>query len=178
MVVSPVVSARLTSAVVEPTPSHVPCPEPRRILSRSCIIGAASWQVMKRSYRCSNQLQTLRPLHLTSFLSLVLSVRMSYNRPIPPDSPATLDSGISLGNASGSGFMDRDVKAFIWASLVCAQEKSSHQPPAGLLNPLDNSWCPWSHIAVDFVTGCPPSLGNNAIFTVVVFQRLSTLFLS
>lgn len=63
--------------------------------------------------------------------------------------------------------MDRDVKAFIWACLVCAREKTSHQPPAGLLNPLDNPWHPWSHIAMDFVTGPSPSVGNNAILTVV-----------
>lgn len=95
---------------------------------------------------------------------------MSYNWPILPDSPATLVS-YGLWHFLRQRFwwpsMEQDVKAFIWVCLVCAQEKSSHQPPAGLLNPLDNHWRPWSHIAVDFVTSPPPSDVNNAILTVV-----------
>lgn len=65
--------------------------------------------------------------------------------------------------------MAQDAKACpIAAYSVFARGKSSHQSPAGLLNPLgDISRCPWSHIAVDFVTGLSPLDGNNTIFTVV-----------
>lgn len=50
---------------------------------------------------------------------------------------------------------------------VCAQTKSSNAPPAGLLRPLPIPSRPWSHIAVDFVTGLPSSAGNTVILTVV-----------
>lgn len=41
-----------------------------------------------------------------------------------------------------------------------------HHTPAGLLHPLPIPHRPWSHIAVDFVMGLPPSEGNNTILTV------------
>lgn len=108
-------------------------------------------------------INSLGVVHLTSFLSLVLPVWMSHNWPILPDSLATLVS-YGLWHFLRQRFwwpsMDRDVKHFIWACLVFAREKSSHQP-------LDNLWRPWSHIAVDFVTGPPPWVGNNAILTMV-----------
>ncbi|XP_061639745.1 uncharacterized protein LOC133483105 isoform X2 [Phyllopteryx taeniolatus] len=42
-------------------------------------------------------------------------------------------------------------------SHVCARGKTSHLPPAGLLRPLPIPSRPWSHIALDFITGLPPS---------------------
>lgn len=38
---------------------------------------------------------------------------------------------------------------------------------ARLLLPLPTPWSPWSHIAVDFTTGLPPSDSNTIILTVV-----------
>ncbi|KAL0170806.1 hypothetical protein M9458_035402, partial [Cirrhinus mrigala] len=43
----------------------------------------------------------------------------------------------------------------------------SNLPPAGLLRPLPIPTRPWSHIALDFVTGLPSSRGNTVILTVV-----------
>ena len=63
--------------------------------------------------------------------------------------------------------MYRDTRQFIAACSVCARGKASHQPPAGLLRPLPVPSRPWSHIALDFVTGLPPSEGNTVILTVV-----------
>ena len=63
--------------------------------------------------------------------------------------------------------MATDTRKFIAACSVCARNKPSHRPPAGLLQPLPIPPRPWSHIAVDFVTGLPPSEGNNTILTVV-----------
>ena len=60
-----------------------------------------------------------------------------------------------------------DVRDFVTACTVCARSKSSHQSPAGLLHPLPVPGRPWSHIALDFVTGLPPSMGNTVILTVV-----------
>lgn len=50
---------------------------------------------------------------------------------------------------------------------MCARGKFSHQPPASLLNTLLIPRWPWSHIAVDFITGLPPSDGHTVILTVV-----------
>ncbi|KAI7808450.1 Pol polyprotein [Triplophysa rosa] len=60
-----------------------------------------------------------------------------------------------------------DVGQFVLACPICAQCKPSHRPPAGLLRPLPIPSRPWSHIAMDFVTGLPPSGGNTVILTVV-----------
>ncbi|XP_061886375.1 uncharacterized protein LOC133636399 [Entelurus aequoreus] len=60
-----------------------------------------------------------------------------------------------------------DTKAFVAACRVCSRNKASHQAPAGLLHPLPIPSRPWSHIAVDFVTGLPPSEGSDTILTIV-----------
>lgn len=56
---------------------------------------------------------------------------------------------------------------FVSAGDVCAHSKSSHLPAIGLLLPLPVPSRPWSHIAVDFVTGLPPSEGNTVILTTI-----------
>lgn len=53
------------------------------------------------------------------------------------------------------------------ACTVCAYNKSSQRPPAGLLQPLPIPLRPWSHIVVDFITGLPPSEENGTILTIV-----------
>ncbi|XP_040901651.1 uncharacterized protein LOC121186853 [Toxotes jaculatrix] len=58
--------------------------------------------------------------------------------------------------------METDVRTFVAACTVCARSKASHRPPAGLLCPLPVPSRPWSHIAVDFVTGLPPSQGHTS----------------
>lgn len=63
--------------------------------------------------------------------------------------------------------MRKDTAAFVSACNICARSKTSNQPPAGLLRPLPVPHRPWSHIAVDFVTGLPVSKGNTCIMTIV-----------
>uniref|UniRef100_A0A8C1LRZ5 Gypsy retrotransposon integrase-like protein 1 n=1 Tax=Cyprinus carpio TaxID=7962 RepID=A0A8C1LRZ5_CYPCA len=63
--------------------------------------------------------------------------------------------------------MARDARQFVSACPVCAAGKGSNRPPAGLLQPLPVPSRPWSHIAMDFVTGLPPSSGNTVVLTVV-----------
>ncbi|KAK7940550.1 hypothetical protein WMY93_003876 [Mugilogobius chulae] len=53
--------------------------------------------------------------------------------------------------------MGADIREFVSACDICARSKPSHLPPAGLLHPLPMPSRPWSHIAVDFVTGLPQS---------------------
>lgn len=60
-----------------------------------------------------------------------------------------------------------DVREFVRACPTCNQNKSSSQPPAGLLQPLPVPTRPWSHVSLDFVTGLPPSDGMTVILTVV-----------
>lgn len=64
------------------------------------------------------------------------------------------------------------------APPTCARNKSSKQTPTGLLHPLPVSSRPWSHIAIDFVTGLPPSNGNTVILTVVDCFSKSAHFLA
>uniref|UniRef100_A0A3P9M887 Gypsy retrotransposon integrase-like protein 1 n=1 Tax=Oryzias latipes TaxID=8090 RepID=A0A3P9M887_ORYLA len=61
----------------------------------------------------------------------------------------------------------RDVREFVAACDVCARSKSSNSPPAGLLHPLPVPQRPWSHLAMDFITGLPASQDNTVILTVV-----------
>lgn len=63
--------------------------------------------------------------------------------------------------------MTADTRSFVLACVECNRSKSSHQPPAGKLRPLPVPHRPWSHIALDFVTGLPPSKGNTVILTIV-----------
>lgn len=63
--------------------------------------------------------------------------------------------------------LHRDVKEFMSACSVCAQAKSSKQPPSGFLRPLPIPRRPWSHIAIDFVTGLPSSGGKTVVLKVV-----------
>ncbi|KAG5281322.1 hypothetical protein AALO_G00069940 [Alosa alosa] len=60
-----------------------------------------------------------------------------------------------------------DTNTFVATCSICAQNKTSTRPPAGLLQPLPVPKRPWSHISIDFITGLPPSAGNTAILTVV-----------
>ncbi|XP_013881147.1 chordin isoform X2 [Austrofundulus limnaeus] len=55
----------------------------------------------------------------------------------------------------------KDVKEYVLTCSICAPNRSSHQPPAGLLQPLAIPKRPWSHISIDFVTGFPLSKGTN-----------------
>ncbi len=63
--------------------------------------------------------------------------------------------------------MQADSKESVAACQTCARGKRSHRPPAGLLHPLPVPSRPWSHIALDFVSGLPPSKGNTVILTII-----------
>lgn len=57
--------------------------------------------------------------------------------------------------------------SYVAACITCAHSKASHQAPAGLLHPLPIPNRPCSHIALDLVTGHPPSQGRSTIMTIV-----------
>ena len=64
-----------------------------------------------------------------------------------------------------------DILNFVAACLVCAQAKVTHQQPQGLLQPLPTPRRPWSHTALDFITGLPPS--NHYTTTLTIIDRFS-----
>ncbi len=61
----------------------------------------------------------------------------------------------------------QDVRQFVLACSVCAQNKVSNRPSVDLLQPLPIPSRPWSHIALDLVSGLSPSRGYTVILTVV-----------
>uniref|UniRef100_A0A3P9JS16 Gypsy retrotransposon integrase-like protein 1 n=1 Tax=Oryzias latipes TaxID=8090 RepID=A0A3P9JS16_ORYLA len=69
--------------------------------------------------------------------------------------------------------MTSDIRAFVSSCPACASAKVPRRPPAGLLRPLPVPSRPWSHIAVDFITGLPNSRGFSVILTIV--DRFSKL---
>uniref|UniRef100_A0A3P9IIZ6 Gypsy retrotransposon integrase-like protein 1 n=1 Tax=Oryzias latipes TaxID=8090 RepID=A0A3P9IIZ6_ORYLA len=69
--------------------------------------------------------------------------------------------------------MSSDIRAFVSACRVCASVKTPRTPPAGLLHPLPVPSRPWSHVAMDFITGLPVSRGKAVILTII--DRFSKL---
>uniref|UniRef100_A0A3Q1K565 Gypsy retrotransposon integrase-like protein 1 n=2 Tax=Anabas testudineus TaxID=64144 RepID=A0A3Q1K565_ANATE len=66
-----------------------------------------------------------------------------------------------------------DVRRYVSACPTCAKNKVPHHAPAGYLRPLPVPARPWSHIAMDFITGLPCSNGKTVICTIV--DRFSKL---
>ncbi len=63
--------------------------------------------------------------------------------------------------------LQADTITFVQQCPVCNMSKSSHQRPAGLLQPLPVPQRPWSHTAIDFVTDLPNSRNYTTILTVI-----------
>ncbi|KAK2912262.1 hypothetical protein Q8A73_006375 [Channa argus] len=61
----------------------------------------------------------------------------------------------------------KDTREFVAACATCTRGKTPKKPPDGLLQPLPIPSRPWSHIALDFVTGLPPTHGNTTILTII-----------
>ncbi len=72
-------------------------------------------------------------------------------------------------SASGSGGRPWLLTFAVSLSLVLSAPSPSLviPLPRGCFAPLPIPSCPWSHIALDFVTGLPPSAGNSVVLTVV-----------
>ncbi|KAK3575086.1 hypothetical protein QTP86_019735 [Hemibagrus guttatus] len=60
-----------------------------------------------------------------------------------------------------------DVEEYVRAWPTCAQVRTSHHLPEGLLEPLLIPRRPWSHLSVDFLTDLPDSGGFTTVMVVV-----------
>ena len=72
-----------------------------------------------------------------------------------------------------------DVKQYVATCTSCQRNKSSNQPPYGLLNPLPIPERPWSSVGIDFVVGLPNILdakGDLRFNAIIVFvDRLTEM---
>lgn len=140
------------------------------ILPASCVVGAARWEVeqlVQEALRdqpapedCPQDRLFVPPTARSSVLQWGHASKIACH----PGSHRTLTL---LRQRFWWPTIAADTREFVSACSVCARSKSSHQAPAGLLRPLPIPHRPWSHIAVDFVTGLPPSEGNTVILTIV-----------
>ncbi len=140
------------------------------ILPQRCVVGAAIWGVEQAVRRAlSHVTRPPRAPEGTLFVpevvrSAVLHWGHSSKLVAHPGVRGTL---AAIRQRFWWPTRERDVRRFVASCHVCAQTKSSNTPPAGLLRPLPIPSRPWSHIALDFVTGLPLSAGNTVILTVV-----------
>ena len=140
------------------------------ILPTRCLVGAVSWGIERRVQRALQKESSPEDCP-ANCLFVPRSVRSE-----------VLQWGHSSSLACHAGIrrtmaclrqrfwwpkMVDDVRSFIAACSTCACNKTSNQPPVGLLQPLPVPKRPWSHIALDFVSGLPPSDGNTTVLTIV-----------
>ena len=144
--------------------------EPDTIIPKTCIIGAATWEV-EREVRADLQHHPDPGNGPPGCLFVPPSVRSSV---LQWGHSSKLSCHLEV--ACSLAFLCRrfwwpdmrtDVQTFVLACPVCAQIKGSNRPPTGLLQPLPIPRCPWSHLSLDFVSGLPPSKGMTVVLTVV-----------
>uniref|UniRef100_A0A3P9HPM7 Gypsy retrotransposon integrase-like protein 1 n=1 Tax=Oryzias latipes TaxID=8090 RepID=A0A3P9HPM7_ORYLA len=140
------------------------------IIPPTCVIGNLTWDVETRVLQAQNE-EPDHPPPPTNSLYVPSSLRSDV-LVWGHTSRISCHGGVqrTLNLIKRRFFwpsMEQDVREFVAACTVCARSKSSNSPPAGLLQPLPIAECPWSHIALDFVTGLPPSQGSSVILTIV-----------
>ncbi|KAI2650806.1 Transposon Tf2-6 polyprotein [Labeo rohita] len=150
-------------------PDHATLP-PESILPASIIVAPVAWDVITEITEA--QVQDPPPADCPGNLTYVPAVLrpriLSEVHTTPssghPGIEATLDL---LRNRFWWPTMRHDTTNFVKNCVTCCTTKTPRQLPAGLLQPLPVPNCPWSHIAVDFITDLPPSQGYTAILSVI-----------
>lgn len=140
------------------------------ILPSRCLVGAARMDIeaLVQAAREQEQVPSQEP---PNRLFVPLSVRSQvldcgHNSRIACH-PGAAQTLALVGQRFWCPSMRTDVQIFVAACAVCTRNKSGSRRPAGLLRPLPIPHRPWSHIAIDFVTGLPICVGNTSILTVV-----------
>ena len=144
--------------------------DPEPILPSTCILAAVTWEIESRVLQA--QTQQPDPGNGPQNRLFVPDVMRSQVLEWGHSTHLTCHPGI---NRTLSFLQQRfwwpsmviDTRSFISACPVCARNKTSTRPSSGLLRPLPVPSRPWSHIAVDFVTGLPPSGGKTVILTII-----------
>ncbi|KAG1927055.1 retrotransposable element [Pimephales promelas] len=140
-----------------------------RVLPPRCVVGVAVWGVEQADKRALSHI-TRVPRSSEGTLYVLEAARLTVLR-WGHSSKLVAHPGVRgtlsvIRQRFWWPTRERDIRRFV-ACSICAQTKSSNKPPAGLLRPLPIPSRPWSHIALDFVTGLPRSAGNTVILTVV-----------
>ncbi|KAK5877443.1 hypothetical protein CesoFtcFv8_024946 [Champsocephalus esox] len=149
----------------ESSPSHS-----ENIITSTCVIGLVTWEVedkVKRSH-VEHPAPSACPVNRLFVPATLRTQVLQWGH----NSRLACHSGVRpslalIRQRFWWSSMEKDAKEFIAACLVCSQNKTLRQAPSGLLHPLPIPHRPWSHIALDFVTGLPPSDGNTVILTVI-----------
>ena len=63
--------------------------------------------------------------------------------------------------------MKKELKDYIKSCELCQRIKHETSKPAGLLQPLEIPYTPWTSISMDFVEGLPKSLKQDVVMEVV-----------
>lgn len=143
-------------------------PGPETILPPSCVVAPISWEI-ESAVREAQQAQPDPGNELPNCLFVPDTVQVlqwvhASRFACHPGGKRTLSL---LRRHFWWPSMEADTRDYVAACSVCARGKSSHRPSEGLLQRLPIPSRPWSHIAMDFVTGLPVSQGNSVILTIV-----------
>ncbi|XP_042252426.1 uncharacterized protein LOC121886485 isoform X2 [Thunnus maccoyii] len=135
---------------------------PELILPPTCFIASITWEIESLVKQAQHQ-QPDQGNSPTNCLFVLYSVRSQVLQ-WAHSSHLTYHPGVTWTTAFLCQkfwwpTMDKDTWSFISACTVCTQNKSSTKSRSGLLRPLPVPSWPWSHIALDFVTGLPPLNG-------------------
>ncbi len=140
------------------------------ILSEGVVVGALSWDIEQSVERAGRGVEV--PVECPAGRLFVPEALRPEVLQWGHESRVTCHPGVRRSLAAiRQRFwwpsIGQDVRQFVLACSVCAQNKISNRPSVGLLQPLPIPSRPWSHIALDFVSGLPPSRGYTVILTVV-----------
>uniref|UniRef100_A0A8C8DGA7 Gypsy retrotransposon integrase-like protein 1 n=1 Tax=Oryzias sinensis TaxID=183150 RepID=A0A8C8DGA7_9TELE len=143
---------------------------PSSILPSTCIIGALTWDIENKVLQALSNITDHPPVPRGTLFVLaeLRSEVITWGHTSRLACHGGVHRTLSLIRRRFHWpAMVKDVREYVAACSTCARSKSSSSAPAGLLHPLPTPDRPWSHLAMDFVTGLPLSHGNTVILTVV-----------
>ncbi|KAL0177558.1 hypothetical protein M9458_026452, partial [Cirrhinus mrigala] len=140
------------------------------VLPSSVVVAPVAWDLMTEVTEA--QAQDPPPVDCPEGLTYVPAVLrkrvLSEVHSVPSSGHPGIEATVHLlRNRFWWPSLRSDTIVFIKQCVTCNTSKTSHQLPAGLLQPLPIPKRPWSHIALDFVTDLPPSQGHTTILSVI-----------